>query len=165
MSLIQQALEKTNRVQETRTTNLPSDPKVYERDPMGAALEQELTQVQESYSKRRSLYRKAALGVLLVCFIGGLFYVAGIRRDGAQVSPSAAASGSVRTVSQSPLRIYSGNIFRLSGIMDLGDKPMAVINGNIVGVGDSLSGKAVVREIGKGEVRLDVQGKEIRLAL
>jgi hypothetical protein len=42
---------------------------------------------------------------------------------------------------------------------------MAVINDNIVGVGDMLSGKARVKEIGSGEVRLDVEGKDIRLTL
>ena len=42
---------------------------------------------------------------------------------------------------------------------------MAVINDDIVSVGDSLSGKAIVKAIGPGEVRLDVQGREIRLTL
>ena len=47
MSLIQQALEKTNRAQETRTAPPALPPKVWERDPMGAALERELTQIQQ----------------------------------------------------------------------------------------------------------------------
>ena len=46
MSLIQQALEKTNRAQETRTTT-PAPTPTWDRDPMGAALERELILVQQ----------------------------------------------------------------------------------------------------------------------
>ncbi len=163
MSLIQQALEKTSRVQETRTANSPLSPKAYDRDPMGATLEQELTQVQQSYAKRRSLYWKVALGVLFVGFIAGLSYV-GIRQI-----PSGVKSASVKAAApvapQMPVRIYAGNIYRLTGITDLGGNAIAVINGRLVGVGDALDGKAVVRAIGSGEVRLDVQGREIKLVL
>jgi len=59
----------------------------------------------------------------------------------------------------------SGDIFHLTGIISLNGKPMAVINEMIVGEGDSLSGKAVVKQIGAGEVRRDVHGKEVVLRL
>ena len=66
MSLIQQALEKTNRKQETKTTNSSSVPTTYDRDPMGTNLEEKLTRVQQSYSKRQKLYWKISLGVLFL---------------------------------------------------------------------------------------------------
>jgi hypothetical protein len=163
MSLIQQALEKTNRAQETRTTTPVQAPKTWERDLMGAALERELTQVQQKYARRKSLYWKVSLGVLAVCFIAGLSYV-GMRQlpAGAQsTSPKIA----VPVAAPMPVRIYSGSIYRLTGITDLSGHAIAVINGRLVGVGDALDGKAVVRAIGQGEVRLDVQGKEIKLVL
>ena len=50
MSLIQQALEKTKRMHETKTTDPSSTSKTYERDPMGAILDQELIRVQQSYA-------------------------------------------------------------------------------------------------------------------
>jgi len=161
MSLIQQALEKTTRVQETRTANPDSSTKAYARDPMGAALELELTEVQQKYARRRSLYWKVSLGVLAVCLVAGLTYV-GIRTGH---SKSKTLSGAVPAKSHAPLRIFSGTLFRLTGITNSDGKSMAVINGEIVSVGDSLSGKAIVKAISDGEVRLDVQGKEIKLAL
>ena len=163
MSLIQQALEKTNRAQETRTTTPVQSPKTWDRDPMGAALEEELVQVQQKYARRRNLYWKISLGVLLACLIAGLAYV-GVRQvpSGAKSSP---ASVVAQVAPQMPVRIYSGNIYRLTGITDLSGHAIAVINGRLLGIGDSLDGKAVVRAIGNGEVLLDVQGKEIRLTL
>lgn len=176
MSLIQQALEKTNRTQETQTTTPVPAAKPWDRDPMGAKLEQDLIRIQQEYARRRRLYWKIALGVLFVCFSVGLIYVAGIRKVQPSIkAPPAAVAVSVPiaisappevpAVTQAPLNIYTGSIFRLTGIMDLGDKAMAVINGRIVMAGDSVSDKAFVKAIGKGEVLLDVQGQEIRLIL
>lgn len=159
MSLIQQALEKTSREQETRTRTPPPAPKIYDRDPMGAALERELTQVQHSYAKRRGLYWKVALGAFTVCLIAGLFYI-GLHGKNL---PSAAVG--TKTVPQVPVQIFSGYIYRLTGITNIGDKTIAVINNRLVGVGDTLNNKAVVKAIGKSEVRLDIQGKEITLTL
>ena len=161
MSLIQKALEKTNHEQETRTANPPSVPRTYDRDPMGAALEQELTQVQQSYAKRRRLFWKVSLGVLSVCFIAGLSYV-GIRSSHSKTKVS---SNAVTVTPHASLRIFSGTLYRLTGITSINGKSMAVINEEIVSVGDSLSGKAIVKAIGNGEVRLDVQGREIKLTL
>jgi hypothetical protein len=160
MSLIQQALEKTNRVQETKTTNPPT-PRTYEGDPMGAVLEQELIQVQQSYAKRRKLYWRVSLGVFLMCIIAGLSYF-GIRNGHPKAKVLTKA---VTVTSHAPLRIFSGTLYRLTGITNINGKSMAVINDEIVSVGDSLSGNTVVKAIGNGEVRLDVQGKEIKLTL
>jgi hypothetical protein len=161
MSLIQQALEKTGRVQETRTTTPVSVPKPWERDPTGAILEPKLIQIQQKHSKRWSFYRKAALGALLACVVAGSLYLT-IQESR---SKSKASFVTAMITPQAPIKIFSGNIYRLTGITDLGGKAMAVINENIVGVGDTLFGKAVVKEIGSGEVRLDVEGREIKLTL
>jgi hypothetical protein len=161
MSLIQQALEKTNRVQETRTANPPPAPKMYDSDPMGAALEQEITRVQQSHAKRQRLYWKVFLGVLLVCLMAGLSYM-GIRSSPPQTKIS---SNAVTVTPHAPLKIFSGTLYRLTGITSMNGKSMAVINEEIVSVGDSLSGEVIVKAIGNGEVRLDVQGREIKLTL
>ena len=162
MSLIQQALEKTSRVQETKTASPSPSSKTYARDPMGAGLEQELTQIQQSYARRRKLYWKVSLGVLLVCLMAGLFYIGIWSSQPKTKIPSSAVTV---TSQQAPLRIFSGTLYRLTGITNINGKSMAVINDEIVSVGDSLQGQAVIKAIGKGEVRLDIQGKEIKLTL
>jgi hypothetical protein len=160
MSLIQQALEKTKCAHETRTTNPPPASKTYERDPMGAVLEQELIQVQQSYSKRRKLYRKVFLALLSVCLVAGLFFL-GTRGKNNVTSPK----NEPGVMPQVPVKIVSGYIYRLTGITNVSGKAIAVINNRLVGVGDKLNNKAVVMTIGEGEVRLDVQGKEIILTM
>jgi hypothetical protein len=161
MSLIQQALEKTNHVKETKVANPVPVSKVYDRDPMGVALEKELTQVQQSYAKRQRLYRKVSLGVLLACLVAGLSFL-GIRSNH---SSAKASSSGVMGASYVPLKIFSGDLYWLTGITNMNGKSMAVINGEIVSVGDSLFGKAIVKAIGNGEVRLDVQGRDLKLTL
>lgn len=161
MSLIQQALEKTSRAQETRTSTPVAAPKPWERDPTGTNLEHELIQVQKKYSKQKRFFRGAVVAILFLGVVAGFYYFL-TRQD----HPKTQASFVTTTIMpQVPVRIFSGNIYRLTGITNLGGKAMAVINENIVGVGDTLSGKAVVKEIGTGEVRLDIEGKEIHLKL
>lgn len=167
MSLIQQALEKTSRVQETKITNPSPVSKTYDRDPMGASLERELTEIQQAYAKRRKLYWNISFGILLLCFVSGLSYV-GIRKipsGGKPVPVAAAVPLAVPAAFQVPVKIYSGNIYKLTGITVINGKSMAVVNGEIVSVGDSLPDRTVVKSIGNGEVRLDVQGREIKLTL
>jgi hypothetical protein len=161
MSLIQQALQKTNRAHETKTTNSASTSKAYDRDPMGTALEQELTQAQQSYAKRRKLYWKIFLGVFSVCLVTGLSFFWTLSNHPRAKVPIKA----VTVAAHAPLRIFSGTLYRLTGITNINGKSMAVINGEIVSAGDSLSGHAVVKAIGDGKVSLDVQGKEVHLTL
>ncbi|MFH0985269.1 MAG: hypothetical protein V1882_07000 [Candidatus Omnitrophota bacterium] len=159
MSLIQQALEKTHRVKETKVTG--AGPSVLDRDPMGAALERELSQVQESYARRRKIFWMISLGVLLMCFVVGLVWA------GSQYAHSQAKmpAKTMLPIPHAPLRIISGSIFRLTGITRINGESMAVINDMIVGIGDSLPGHAIVKAIGDGEVRLDVQGRDLQLIL
>lgn len=161
MSLIQQALEKTHRTKGGGPAGSPSFKEALERDSMGASLERELTQVQESYARRRKLYRMIFLGVLGLCFVAGAGWI-GIQYGPfkTKTSPKAAVA-----VFHAPLRISSGAIFRLTGITRINGRPMAVINEEIVGVGDLLPGRAVVKTIGDGKVQLDIQGRDIQLVL
>jgi hypothetical protein len=165
MSLIQQALEKTSRGQDTKTTNPLPATRPYERDPMGTVLEQELTRVQQSYVKRRRLYWKISMGVLLVCLMAGFFFLGVQKMKMPSYSKPASGKIAAPVAFQMPISIASGNIYRLTGITNIDGKSMAVINEEIVSVGDSLSDKAIVKEIGNGKVRLDVQGREIKLTL
>jgi hypothetical protein len=64
-----------------------------------------------------------------------------------------------------PIKIYEGYLYRLTGLTNIRNKPIAVINNRLVGVGDKLNGRAVVTAIINSEVFLDIQGKEIVLAL
>jgi len=159
MSLIQQALDKTSRKNETRAANSSATPKVYDRDPMGAVLDRELSRIQQKYAQHRSLYRRVALGILCVCLVTGFVLV------GIHSKKTFSSSVESRGVMQTPVKIFAGYIYRLTGITNIGDKSIAVINNRLVGIGDKLNGKAVVTAIGEGEVRLDVQGREIKLAL
>jgi hypothetical protein len=126
---------------------------------MGAALEQELIQVQQSYAKRRRLYWRVFLALFSVCLVTGLCYL-GIR--GKNVTPQKAGPGGMTQV---PVKIVSGYIYRLTGITNVGGKAIAVINNRLVGVGDVLNNRAAVTAIGEGKVLLDVQGKEIILTM
>ena len=166
MSLIQQALEKASRAQETRTTTPVLDPKPWELDPSGAPLEKKLTEVQQKRVAQGRNGKWLLLGALLVCS-GIVFSFTKASIGGhAQLEKSGVMNAVTPTAAlQMPIRVLSGPIYRLTGITSLGDKPMAVINEEIVGVGAILSGKAVVKAIGDGEVLLDVQGKDLRLRL
>jgi hypothetical protein len=161
MSLIQQALERTSRAQETRTAVPARSPKLWNRDPMGAALEQELIRVQESYVARRNLYWKVALGILIVFSLIAFFTV--VPRHGARtISPKPPVAVAVPQV---PVKIYGGTLYRLTGITDVGGDAIAVINGRLLSEGDALDAQATIKKIGDGEVRVDVRGREMKLVL
>lgn len=168
MSLIQQALEKTSRAQETRTSTPAPVQKIWDCDPMGAALEQELIRVQKAHASRQSLYWKIAVAVLVAFSVGGLFYF------NASQNPRAARSGAANTsapapvavaVPQAPVKIYAGTIYRLTGITDVGGDAIAVINGRLLSEGDALDAQAIIKRIAQGEVILDVRGREMKLVL
>ena len=95
MSLIQQALEKTSRSQETQTTTSVPAPKNWARDPMGATLERELIRVQEDYAKRRSFLEKVFLTILLVSLVGIAVYY-GTRNKQPDAGLPRAAAGPCR---------------------------------------------------------------------
>jgi hypothetical protein len=160
MSLIQKALERTHQSQELRTTTSVPAPKPYERDPMGIELEQTLTQVQQDYARRRKWVRRSLVAVL---FVGVALILALVVFHNQALTP--AGSKEKNMSQQTPVRIQSGYIYRLTGISEMDNRAVAVINNRIVSVGDTLNKRATVKAIGDGEVRLDVQGKEIILTL
>lgn len=160
MSLIQKALERTHQSQETPTTTSVPAPKPYERDPMGIELEQTLTEVQKKYAQKRKRIWKI-FGVGLFMGIALILALAVVRNRALTPEGSKEKIGSP----QAPVQIQSGYIYRLTGISDMNDRAVAVINDRIVGVGDALNKRATVTAIGNGKVRLDVQGKEIVLTL
>ncbi len=170
MSLIQQALEKTSRAQETRTTTPAPVQKLWERDPMGAALEQELVRVQESHAARQKLYWKITVALLILFSAGSFFYLKtqpaphAIQPKVSNVSAPAAVPVAV-AVPQAPVKIYGGNIYRLTGITDVGGDAIAIINGKLLSEGDALDAQATLAKIEDGEVILDVRGRKMKLTL
>lgn len=162
MSLIQQALEKTGRIQAALKKAGTSQP--WKSDLTGEKLEKELTQVQEKYARQRKSFRKIALGVAGI-FLIGLFFLLANRTEThkSYVSSPAAPSGSVSAPATIMKRAAIAG-YRLTGITNFGEKTMAVINGEIVGIGETVSG-AVVTDIQDKEVRLNARGREIRLNL
>ncbi len=203
MSLIQEALEKTNHAPLPRLKNLP--PKLFSGDPMGALLEKKLLRVQKEHARRRTPPRHWVIaGTLLACALGALFYfwdTLGKREIFPGNAPAvvkvrpAGRSASVRPVeevvkvlpavkedvtlwpAEETVTVESAEVvssspsvpedvsFQLTGITKSGGKTMALINGQIVGAGDSLPGGAVVRSIGDRVVFLNAGGKKIRLEL
>ncbi len=160
MSLIQKALERTHQSQESRTTTSVPAPKPYERDPMGTELEQTLTQVQQDYARRRKWVRRVLIAVL---FVGVALILALAAFYNQALAPEGPKEKNISQ--QAPVRVQSGYIYRLTGISEMDDRAVAVINNRIVSVGEVLNKRATVKAIGNGEVRLDVQGKEIVLTL
>lgn len=157
MSLIQQALEKTSRAQETRTTNPAPVQKHWDRDPMGATLEQELIRVQESHVARQRFYWKVTMGVLVVLSLV-IFSCLGVWQA-LRVNRSQIASSSAS------VKIYGGNLYRLTGITDVGGDAIAIINGRLLSEGDALDAQATITKIAKGEVFVGVRGRTMKLVL
>lgn len=164
MSLIQEALEKTNRAPSAQAKGIL--PKSLAGDPMGVHLEKELTRVQNEYAQRRGRYRKWGIGgIALLCVAGLLFSFGNILNKQGPAPGKAPEVLVVRPAVAVSQNTFYNVPFRLTGITDVGGEAMALIDGQIVKVGDSLSGKAVVKSIGDGAVLLDARGKQIRLEL
>jgi len=167
MSLIQEALEKTARLQ-TNSTIAESKTEHFvqpwTREIMGEELERELSGIQRHYFWRRTFVWRFGAGVLLLLAVGAFSYMIG-NHGGKTVPAKNISPASSLTVSQPPTIYRSFTPYRLTGITSFDSKPMAVINDEIVGVGDALSGRAVVKEILDGQVLLDVRGKETKLTL
>ncbi len=133
---------------------------------MGAHIEKELTRVQKEYAQRRTHSWKWGIGVAaFLCAAGLLFSFRGtLKNEG--ISPGNASEVLVvRSPAVVSLNASYNVPFRLTGITSRGGEAMALINGQVVAVGDSLPGKAVVKSIGDGAVLLEVRGKQVRLEL
>lgn len=174
MSLIQIALEKTRLADEKQ---IKIDlPKPRPHDPMGENLEAKLTRVQEQYASRQKKYWTwSVVGLLLV--VAGIFLY--FARPASPVMADLPKRNMAKVVvtTSIPSKIQAGIVpvrmpvrsvtvpFQLTGITNLGQRTVAIINDQIVGVGDPLSGNVTVKSISDGNVFLDAQGQEIRLSL
>lgn len=168
MSLIQEALEKTKRVVETQAPPAPASPQPPAPDPMGDHLEKELTRVQENYAKRRASYRRWGLfgGVCLCAFAVFYFYWTSLSRPPRSVPSKLPAVAAVRRPEIVARQfVPDGLSFHLTGVTDLGGRKVALIDEQIVGVGESLPGGATIKKIERQSVILEMRGKEILLEL
>ena len=149
MSLIHEALEKLE--QEKK-----------EKAP-GSILELQREDSKERVSFRAS--RRAAygiVGVLIFSFLLGLGYhwVHSPRPDSAQrVPPKKEGRGAVV-----PARSKSENGFSLTGVTRMGSDWTAIVNNQLVRVGDSVDG-AVVERIQQERVVLKDRGQTVTLSL
>lgn len=157
MSLIQEALERTHRGQNSSPASIET-PRTVKKNPMDADLEKEVRRVQQTHLGRMALYKKLAAGVLLFCLLSGITFLINHR------SYDKKSQHTARSSSQK-MFFSSADAYRLTGIMKFGNENMAVINDEIVGIGAPLSGKATVKNIGNDEVLLDIRGKEVKLVL
>ena len=103
--------------------------------------------------------RFAAAAGLIVAVLGVYLLFARLGRSPVMMAgvQSAASSASV-SVAPTPQ-------FVLTGITDSGSGKLALINNQVVGIGDRLKEKAFVKSIGERSAVLDYSGKEIRLSL
>ena len=138
VSLIQEALEKAGRS--------VKEPAVLAPDP-GPADPQEF---KKPFQVSKSTVLLAGAFIFLAAFI--LFQ--SVRPRSFPGTPAFAAPG-----------IFNPQKWSLSGITVSGDERFALINNEVVGVGDRLPGNAVVRQIGSRIVILESQGKKIKLSL
>lgn len=163
MSLIQDALEKAS---QSRNAPKPFQAaRIRPDDVFGDGLEKELREVQRYHKTRRLFGWKIAAGVILLALVVSwpIFrwgHSTILSKDPAQ---TIVMTATIPKVSPSPF--FSSVAYRLSGITNLGDKPRAVINGQIVAVGDTVSKKAVVKEIQSDGVLLEVHGKDFQLTM
>ena len=169
MSLIQAALDKTTQTQtpdSSRTTFRPRQTaRIWRNAVLEEGLEKELKDVQRHYNAQRLFWWKVAAGIIvLVLAVSWPLFNRGFSILTSKGPRQTAAAVIAVPRSLAPVPIAAGG-YRLSGIMDLGDKPRAIVNDQIVAVGDTVSKDGLVKEIKAGEVLLAVHGKEIRLRM
>lgn len=174
MSLIHEALEKVE--QEKNPEPLPkgigAGPE-NEKTRDGSQREPSLVLHEENRPRlsdpaSRLIYGIA--GTLAAVFILGVVYL-GVRalkagpenektRDGFQREPSLVLQPALSRTGNSNL----GRYFSLTGISQVGSKGMAIVNNQLVRVGDEVSG-AKVTAIGAEEVTLEFRGETLQLSL
>lgn len=155
MSLIQQALEKARRAPAI-SEGKPVMPSVVRPDPMGSDLENQLQRVQKEYAGRRIFYRKLIVGVLFLALLTSFLIFFNSSSGEKTKTP-------YRVSKQAPAKLFSGGMYRLTGITKIDGVWQAVINDEIVQTGDWLAKNAQVKTIQDHEVLLDVRGREIKL--
>ncbi len=188
MSLIQEALAKTQKHSPAPVKTIPEQPKVGHRpsaleglDQFDREVEKKIEEVQHSPAP---LVRKSYWPTVIGLALGGLIVFGLIywfsQRPAVEPAPAAVvdiqrstfvakpelAQASVKTqfVTLAESSEARGR-FELSGIAWGGDQPYALINGQIMRVGDKVERKVFVQKIEKEYVDLDYRGELVRLEL
>lgn len=168
MSLIHEALEKVEQEKnpEPFPKGIDPGPDPFPSQKTGTLLKENRPRLSDPAS--RLIYGIA--GTLAALFILGVVYL-GVRalkagpenektRDGSQREPSLVLQPALSRTGNSNL----GRYFSLTGISQVGSKRMAIVNNQLVRVGDEVSG-AKVTAIGAEEVTLEFRGETLQLSL
>lgn len=188
MSLIQEALAKTQKPISAPVKTAPQKPKTDYRpgsleslDQFDREIEKKIDEVQSVSPK---VIRKSYWPTVLGLVIGGLIVFGLIywfsQRPAVEPAPLAVVDIQRSTfvnkpeLAQAPITTEFVTLaessdargrFELSGIAWGGDQPYALINGQIMRVGDKVERKVFVQKIQKDYVDLDYRGELIRLEL
>lgn len=132
--------------------------------------------------------RTTGLIIAALCFLGALalfqmFMFGSIQKSSPVLSPPApkmetqapaavrpavaAASRPASRPVMNPVRSFydSKPMFKLSGITTSGGEPLALVNNQVVGIGDLLKENATVRDIQNGRVVLAYNGNDVILTM
>lgn len=182
MSLIQAALEKAHQPEPEEPKPVPiiSEEPRMQTNKFYEAVETEVNPVFAG-KKRKTLSRKpmthtapltippqyrmtaAIAGMIFFSILAGVF----ILPAKTTVQPMPMSSQSVVMKTQTPVtqKTISQVKFMLTGITEADGVQLALINDQVVGVGDLLREKAVVKSIAESAVTLEWQGRQITLTL
>ena len=151
MSLIHQALERVE--QEKKGLPLPPPRDLLSLPP------REIREKKFFFEENAQLIYGIA-GAFLLLFDFGLIYLFG--RSSLMAPPSPSTVESSVTPAAAPK--FKSWLFSLTGITRVGEDLTAIVNNELVRVGDEVSG-AIVKEIQDGKVVLDYRGETITLSL
>lgn len=171
MSLIQEALEKAGKIQQTEKFYelperlkpepfQPKAPKVKKAAVLSKAVEIKPAPKIE-ISSQFLIRAGIAAGLILFFWAASFILSRGGKSSGVMVAGvSSAASHSSMLPAASPVPKFT-----LTGITDSGTGKLALINDQVAGIGDRLKEQAFVKQIGENYAVLDYNGKEIQLTL
>lgn len=163
MSLIQQALERANERAHTAAFEQASVSKNSGREQAPSA---SFFRKGRFYWGRKVNPRKVVFGICMAALIaGGAAIYFSMNHFEAASPPSAEASSSLPGLSVKPGLPKGNSKWVLNGITSAGSERLALINNQIVSVGDRLKENAVVKMILSRSVVLENQGKEVMLSL
>lgn len=158
MSLIQEALEKANKPKLPENSfELPAFTPPAEKKNHASRVS--LPQIKIHIPKK--VLVRAGMAISAILLFWGIAFI--LNRAG---KSSVMVTGVPSVISQSsviPTPVVPK--FVLTGVTYSGKDRLALINDQVVGVGDRLQEKAFVKEIGEKYVVLDYERKEIKLTL
>ena len=171
MSLIQEALEKASKPRESekfyetpkREPVQPSFQKVQKVKARAVLFQAASPKLRANIQiSPQVLIRVGTVCGLILFFWAAAFILGRAGKSSAMLAglPSAASHSSML-----PLSDAETAQFVLTGITDSGNGKLALINNQVVGIGDRLQEKAFVKEIHERTVVLDYNHKEIKLSL